>query len=481
MEILKKLRVSRRFALQGAVGGIGVSLWLPILDAMCDNHGEAFAQGEPLPSSFGIFFWGNGYNPADFTATGSGESWQLPANLQPFAELKDYLTFVSGLDMLDAKFKGHGWGAVYVLAGGDGNVCTVTSDIDRDRSHTFETGSATQYQITIDQIIADALHKNEPFKSLETGVLPFRGINMGTVGSNLAHRGPNNFLPPERDPAKLFNKLFKNAAPSTSGTAGAGGAGGTSAMLPTDISNKLRRSVLDAVLQDANRLKMTVGTADAQRIDAHMESIHALELRIPVADGTAGTSMGGTSGMTGGGCMVPTAPPEAPADMTAKSQALNRLITAAVACNLTRVYTHLWSGARDDNTYPTINVNSAHHDLTHAGQKAQHTKIEKYIMSQYADLAQVMKDTPMGAGNVLDRTLIYGVSDVGEPQGHIMKDFRIVLMGRAGGKLPGNRYVRLQGRKVTELMLTMQQVMGLEVTQYGSWDRTTKTMPEILA
>jgi hypothetical protein len=39
----------------------------------------------------------------------------------------------------------------------------------------------------------------------------------------------------------------------------------------------------------------------------------------------------------------------------------------------------------------------------------------------------------------------------------------------------------LVGRKVTELMLTMQQVMGLQVTTYGSWDRTTKTMPEILA
>ena len=167
-------------------------------------------------------------------------------------------------------------------------------------------------------------------------------------------------------------------------------------------------------------------------------------------------------------------------DMTAKSRALNRLITAAVACNLTRVYTHLWSGARDDNTYPTIPVNTAHHDLTHNGQTAQYTQIERYIMSQYADLAQVMKDTPMGAGTVLDNTLIYGVSDVAEPEAHVMRDYRIVLMGHAGGKLPGNRNVRLVGRKVTELMLTMQQVMGLQVSSYGSWDQTTRTISEIL-
>jgi hypothetical protein len=193
--------------------------------------------------------------------------------------------------------------------------------------------------------------------------------------------------------------------------------------------------------------------------------------------------MGGSggSGPMPGGCTAPTAPPMTLADMTAKSQALNRLIAAAVACNLTRVYTHLWSGGRDDNTYPTIPVNRDHHTLTHDGVKPEHTKIERYIMSQYADLATVMKNTPMGAGSVLDQTLIYGISEVAEPQWHVHKDYRIVLMGHAGGKLPGNRHVRLQGRKVTELMLTMQQVMGLQVSTYGSWDRTTRTMPEILA
>jgi hypothetical protein len=456
MGLLKKLRVSRRFALKGAVAGIGVSLWLPILESMCNDHGTAFAQGDPLPTSFGIFFYGNGYFPTDWTATGtgSGDSWQLPTNLEAFSALKADMTYVTGLDMLDGKFKGHGWGVVYVLAGGDGNLCTVISDIDLDRSKVFEQAGATQYQPTIDQIIADVIHGNEPFKSLETGVLPFRGINMGTVASNLAHRGPNSFLAPERDPTKLFNKLFGTGAPGE----------------PADISNSLRRSVLDAVLEEAKSLKLTVGSNDAKRIDAHMEGIRDLETRIPGTD----------RGVPNPGCTAPTAPPMTLADMTAQSQALNRLITAAVACNLTRVYTHLWSGPRDDNAYPTIPVNAEHHNLTHLGQKQEHSKIERYIMSQYADLAQVMKDTPMAGGSVLDNTLIYGVSEIPEPQWHVHKDYRIVLMGHAGGRVAGNRHVRLEGRKVTELMLTMQQLMGLEVATFGSWDRTSLTMPEIL-
>ena len=160
---------------------------------------------------------------------------------------------------------------------------------------------------------------------------------------------------------------------------------------------------------------------------------------------------------------------------------MNRLIAAALACNLTRVYTHLWSGARDENTYPTIPINSAHHTLTHDGNTAQHTQIERYIMTQYADLATVLKETTIGATNVLNQTLLYGISDVGEPHDHNMRDWRIILMGHAGGKIPGNRHVRLVGRKVTELMLTMQQVMGLQVSSFGTWDNTNKTIPEILA
>jgi Protein of unknown function (DUF1552) len=480
MEMLKKLKVSRRFALRGALGGIGVAMWLPVLDAMCDNNGTAFAAGEALPTSFGIWFWGNGIHVDRWTpsATGSGNAWQLPQALTDFADVKDSMTLVTGLDMMDAKFKGHGWGVVYVLAGGDGTICNVTSDVDKTPSHKYETTDATQYQPTIDQTIADALHTNEPFKSIETGMIPFTGdVAMGTVGSNLAHRGPNDFLPPMRDPKQVFDKLFGADIPSA--PVGGGGSGGSPGV-PSDISFRTRRSVLDAVLEDANRLKLTLGAADAKRLDSHMDGIRALERRIPEVSGTGGS--GGTGG-TGGGvaaCTRPEAPPATLADMTAKSQAMNQLIVSALSCNLTRVFTHMWSGPRSDSTYPIIQLNGAHHAYTHGSDGQEPRNIEKYIMSQYAHLAKLMKATPMGAGTVLDNTLIYGVSDVAEPKNHIMSNYHMVLMGHGGGKLPGNRHIRIPGRKVTELGLTMQQVMGMNVTTWGSWDKTSKTIPEIL-
>jgi len=471
MEILDKLKMSRRYALRGILSGVGVSLWLPVLDAMCNDNGTAFAQGAPFPTTFGIFFWGNGVFPGPLwtpDGIGQGDAWQLPPTLEDFANLKDYMTLVTGLNMLDGAFKSNGWGVVYVLAGGDGTICNTMADIAKSPYGALpETSQGTQWMPTIDQLVANAIHTNEPYKSLETGILKYTGLNMGTVSLNLAHTGPNRPLAPERDPAKLFNRLFR--------TDTVGG-------LPIDISNKLRRSVLDAVLADTKRLQMIVGAADSKRLDAHMESIRALEQTIPMtaSDPTPPRST----------CLLaPAVPPTArPANVdltkvTDTSTAMNQLIATALACNMTRVYSHLWSGARDDNHYPVINVDTEHHTLTHNNDPDSRTKvaeIQKYIMSQYASLAQTLKDTPMGATNLLDNTVIYGTTELAEPHDQIMKDYHIVLMGHAGGKISGNRHVRLVGRKVTELMLTLQQVMGMNVTSFGTWDQTSTTMPEIL-
>jgi hypothetical protein len=498
MELLKKLKVSRRFALRGALGGIGVAMWLPVLDAMCDDNGTAFAAGEPLPTTFGVWFWGNGIHTDQWTpkTAGNGDAWQLPVALESFAEVKDSMTLVTGLDMMDAKFKGHGWGVVYVLAGGDGNMCTVTSDLSNLGSHQFETSNATQYKPTIDRLILAQLKKTGPktlMESLDTGMIPFTGdMAMGSVGSNLAHNGPNDFLEPQRDLKKLFDKLmsYHPDMPATGGAgSGAGGsaaggsaAGGSAATgVPSDISFKTRRSVLDAVLEDCKRLKPSLGAADAQRLDSHMEGIRTLELSIPAVSGGPDGTTGGTGNATVSPACKIDAPPATLADMTAKSHAMNQLIVAALSCNLTRVFTHLWSGPRSDSQYPTLNyTTTGHHKFTHDSDGAEPRAIERYIMSQYADLAKMMKASTMGAGTLLDNSLIYGVSDVAEPKGHVMSNYHMVLMGKGGGKLAGNRHVRIPGRKVTELMLTMQQVMGLPVSDFGTWDHTTKTVPEIL-
>jgi hypothetical protein len=95
-------------------------------------------------------------------------------------------------------------------------------------------------------------------------------------------------------------------------------------------------------------------------------------------------------------------------------------------------------------TRPIIGINKAHHRLTHANHQASHdlaSPTERYAVTQYADMVAVLGDSPVG----------------------------------------GDQHLRFPGsRKVTELPLTTMQMRGLEVNAFGSWDKTSGTISEIM-
>src|SRR6478735_7041037 len=93
---MRKLVLSRRMLLRGAACGIGAAVGLPLLEAMLDRNGSALADGTPLPKRFGSFFWGNGVIADQWIPAQAGASWQLSKLLQPFVNVKDYLSIVTG-------------------------------------------------------------------------------------------------------------------------------------------------------------------------------------------------------------------------------------------------------------------------------------------------------------------------------------------------------------------------------------------------
>ena len=240
MEILKKLKFSRRHALRGMVSGIGVSMWLPVLEIMCNESGTAFAQGTPLPTTFGIFFWGNGIHPGSLwtpSGTGDGSAWQLPTNLQDFAQLKDYMTLVTGLDMLSAEFKdmGGAW-STFWLAG--------RHDLQHHRGHRQvaargETRNGQRYAVdaTIDQLT--------PRPSLQTshtihrdGHPEVHGDEHGTASLNLAHSARTSLATGARSARSCSTLVHTRAA--LDGRWRVGG-GGTPSICPTSFAQRTGR------------------------------------------------------------------------------------------------------------------------------------------------------------------------------------------------------------------------------------------------
>ena len=112
-----KRRIARREVLRGIAYGGAVSVGLPLLESMLDSHGRALADGTPLPKRFGVFFWGNGVRLGHFTPATTGAGYQLTESLQPFANVKDYLSVVSGFDIKTGNERGHHAGCVGILSG----------------------------------------------------------------------------------------------------------------------------------------------------------------------------------------------------------------------------------------------------------------------------------------------------------------------------------------------------------------------------
>ena len=303
-------------------GGAAVAIPLPRLGAMLNGNGTAYAAGTPI-QRFGVFFIGNGVVPSAFAPKPrvTGPLGALTLQLQSFEPVKSKLTVVSGFDLHTGRALGvpHG----HFAGGLTGAPATDQSD-SRGRR---------KYQLpSIDQVIAAGpLGKCVPYKSLEISVsnaTPGVGEDIYRAVSG----GPSAPNYPSSSPTDIFNRLFaKGVGASTPAPAGA----------PVDHVSNAEKSVLDAVLADADKLQKRLGSADRDRLNQHLESIRALERRImPIGGGGPGGECGGRDPL----CAVP----KNHADGNDKDDGLDGTLAAtmsdllvmAMACDMTRVFTY---------------------------------------------------------------------------------------------------------------------------------------------
>jgi hypothetical protein len=105
----------RRSVLRGLAYGAGVSVGLPVLEAMLDSHGRALADGTALPKRFGVFFWGNGVRLASYLPSTTG-TYALSDTLKPLEKVKDYVSVASGFSIKTGNERGHHAGCVGILS-----------------------------------------------------------------------------------------------------------------------------------------------------------------------------------------------------------------------------------------------------------------------------------------------------------------------------------------------------------------------------
>jgi hypothetical protein len=233
----------------------------------------------------------------------------------------------------------------------------------------------------------------------------------------------------------------------------------------------MRRSVLDGIVQDIERMKMRVGSTDKRRLDQHFENVRAIERRLQAPE-----SMPAGQGPSRGGCAPGAAPgtfPNTPQgeQLEPITTAMSDLAALALACDQTRVFSLLFTGSISGTVFWPAGVRRGHHQLTHdePGDQPQIQATTVFTMRMLAILLQKLKDTPEGAGNLLDSCAILATSDCSEGKSHSIRDYPILVAGRAGGffKHPGVHHREVGGNTSTVLLSLLRSV-GLSSTEVGA-------------
>lgn len=444
---MSKTSFSRRTMLRGLLGGAAVCVGLPMLDIFVNDNGDAMANGSAFPCRFGLFFWGNGMIPEKWVpaATGQGNAWELSEQLSPLAPVKEKLTVVTGTNLNIPHVIPHGSGPGGILSGAP---ITVTNGEEYTLS-----------QPSIDQVLANEFGNLTRFRSLEVGVQP------GSRGHS--YNGPNSQNPPEISPIALYQRLF-----------------GEDFVEPGDepiIDPKLalRRSVLDAVMEDSSRLQAKVGAVDKQRLEQHFDGIRDLETRLQRLEEDPPN-------------LASCQRPEMPADeypsiagrppLQEIGAAMSDILAMAFACDQTRIFSLWYSEPVGNVLYP--NTTSGHHQLTHdeGGEQVQVNGITKYIVQSYSDLLQKLDAVPEGDQTLLDHCAILGTSDVSYGRQHTIDDYPILIGGSADGYYKTNQHYRSLGENSSTVLLGLLRSQGLNLAEFGvDGGRVTESLTDIEA
>jgi len=430
------------------LGGLSVAIALPPLEAMLNGSGVAYGQ-VPRPRRLGLWFWGNGVKMPQWRPTTTGPDWAPAISTAPLADpaIKAYVNIITGLDVKAGNERGHHSGLAALMSG--------SAILPQD--HPNSNYKSTFRQPSLDQQLAKELPPTTKFKSLELGVSSRVATGEGTTTQYLSHNGPDSPNPAEYDAGKAFDRIF------------AGVTAGAPPPPVTDATKALKKSVIDAVAADIARLNQRVGSADRARLDQHLTNIRAIEQQINAGTGVVPSAACGTQTRP-----MPLGDSRNKEDVQGRNRVMSDLLTVALACDLTRIFSVHFSGSFGSTLYWQADpaITAGHHDNTHneGGDQPQVQTSTTFIMEQFAYLLKKLQSTPdIDGKTLLDNIVILGSSDVADGKAHSPTDYPIVVAGGGSGYLknPGVHY-RGNKENTSNVLLTVMRAAGSQVTSVGT-------------
>ena len=374
--------------------GLGTMVALPLLDAMVPLRASAAAMEKPRRSVF--VYIPNGVNGMTWQPVKSGRGYELSASLQPLAKHRDEFTVFSGLH------HPNGIGQAHVCA----DTWLTGAKIDAQSARKYEN------TISCDQLMAAVTEKHTRFPSLELSIGSGTGRPLNT--NTLAFSRDGVPLPAEDNPKQIFNRLFGEEQ---------GGIAAQRARLTK------RRSVLDAVLDDAQSLRLALGTADKTKLDEYLHSVRDVEQRAERLDSWLDVPKPKLDAKFA----VPFQRDVPKAKAGEYWRTMFDLIVLALRTDSTRVVTYMNGSEGNGLAIPEIGITQARHGLSHHNGDPvvleRLAKSDAFIMEQFAHFLGELRTMKDGDVPLLDRTMVLFGSGMSYGHSHCNSNLPILLAG----------------------------------------------------
>lgn len=447
MRVTDKLK--RREVLRGVVGGAAVSVALPFLDCFLNSNGTALADGSKLPVVFTNWFQGLGFSPGFWEPKTQGFKYENNLQLKTLDPFKDKITVFSGL-------RAYTDGNVVVPHGSGPQICQSGGIPKKGDSLP-----------TIDTIIADSVGTRTRFRSLE--------VRCDGRTETFSRRSASSANPAESSPLALYKRVFGAEFQDPNGPD-----------FKADPNVVARSSVLSGITDSRTAWMGQLGSADKARLDEYFTSLRQLEQQLAL-------QMQKPDPVPS--CRVPAGAPEDGtrtsdmADVRRQHSLFVELLAHAVACNQTNVLGISLSGGAGGSGIRKAGSSMTYHVLTHEetidpklGYQPTVAWFQQQVAEAMFDFLTAFDKYKEGPNSLLDRTLAMYSTDNGDAKTHSQLNMPIMLMGGAGGRIKAGQHVVAGGHTVARVGLTVQRIMGLPVTTWGTESNLTSSpFTEIMA
>ena len=370
-----------------------------------------FAQEGVAPKRLVVIHVTNGaYADAWHPSTGSGGNFALPESTSPFESFKDQCVFFDGIN-------------------GEGGHGAHHQCVTANKSESIDMYTASQ-------IGSDT---------------PFSALHLAVTESNKLARINGKGIPMELNPFKAFERLFPSQGDSS---------GGGSSLLTR------RKAVFAANYQMLGEFSTHLNETQKARMELHLDSIEKMEQRFERAFFSSQDAGEACTNPVWDGLLADQSTIEN-GEINEEASELRAnlhmdLIAQAFRCDLTRVATLSFADAGADVPIPGWGM---WHSVIHGYKNAERIPLaRRWFSEKIALLMDKLSKTPDTDGNtVLDNTLIYVTSDMGNGNAHTNERTPMMLAGGAGGKLIGGQSIDLGGVSYEPMLDTVASAMGLDI------------------